>query len=426
MLDKRLVALLTALAILGPASAQQWRKSYEQGLALAKHAEWDAARVKFLEAIQDRPEDRSGPTQIGASITDRRPWRGGAPYSANFGAAYCAFKLAAEAQDMETRGKHMEDAIAGFQKLVNERKASVESLLFLAASYAAHNDPRASRLVQERLTEIDPKQAFRVDQEMIEFRDLRAVRSAEGGTILFPDSTSPIGLVPVLGYKYALLIGNEKGSGQQFAHNDVDLIKESLIEHAGYSEANIVTLKEATTDTMLGAAKALANQLPESAVVFIFFTGAAAHDPATGTDYLMGTDTPGALSFDRMVAKTALFQAFVNRGASVFSFFQVDRERSADGQYFGLEVPKVGRIAQCFANAPGELAYGTVFDQQLHGVYAAAVSQVLVQMRNNRIAVLDFAWATFRKVREGAARGAGGAQTPTLPVISGMTGTARF
>ena len=56
-----------------------------------------------------------------------------------------------------------------------------------------------------------------------------------------------------------------------------------------------------------------------------------------------------------------------------------------------------------------------------------AMASVLKGMRNNRVPINDFAWATFYEVRKGTNEGGGGgSQTPTLPVAVSMSTTARF
>ncbi|MEM4408392.1 MAG: hypothetical protein QXI19_06585, partial [Candidatus Caldarchaeum sp.] len=236
------------LLIAGAVPMQKWRTSYEQALALAKRGQWAQAREYFLEAVREKPEDESGPVYIGGSVTERRPWRGGAPYSPNFGAAYCAFKLAAEARTPDERARWIGQAIQEFEKLINEGKVSVETLLFLASAHSANNNLPAAEKIQQRLVALDRRKALRVDQEIIEFKDLRVIRQAElptAGSLPLPDVTSPHGIVPVLEYKFALLIGNAQGSQQTHAHNDVDLLKEALTKYAGYAESNIVSVKDA-------------------------------------------------------------------------------------------------------------------------------------------------------------------------------------
>jgi hypothetical protein len=128
-----------------------------------------------------------------------------------------------------------------------------------------------------------------------------------------------------------------------------------------------------------------------------------------------------------MLGKSEIYAPFIAKGSSIFVFFELDRPFSAQERYFGMEIPAVGRIAQMQSNSPGERAYATVADGKTYGVYAYAMAQVLKGMRNNRVPINDFAWATFYEVRKGTNEGGGGgSQTPTLPVAISMSTTARF
>src|SRR5437763_1727381 len=69
---------------------------------------------------------------------------------------------------------------------------------------------------------------------------------------------TPTGLVPIIENKFALLIGNSQGGGLAFAENDVDILKEALIKHAGYADTNIVVVKNGSAETILQQAKSLA------------------------------------------------------------------------------------------------------------------------------------------------------------------------
>ncbi|MFN8138809.1 MAG: caspase family protein [Fimbriimonadales bacterium] len=436
----RLRFLIFALVaiLMSPVLAQRWADSYERGLANAKKAKWADARKNFLDAVKARSEDSDKGSTVGGSVADRRPWREGAPYSANFAAAYCAMKAGLAAQTADERSAMLKDSVAELTKLVDSGKESLEALIFLATAQAAINDNAGSSATQLRAQKLNQKTAFRVDREVIAEEDLVAFQTAVDPNI--PANTTPIsdpntiitlprpgsdlGLVQSLPYKFALLIGNQTGSGQAFAQTDVDAVKESLIKDAGYAEENIFVVKEGTVEQMLAAANAAAEKIPDNGILFFYFSGAAAHDAATGKDYLSGIDTPSDIAYSRMLAKTAVFQPFVRKGCAVFSFFQTDRKMT-DGKYFGLEVPQVGKISQCFGVIPGEYAQGLNFDGQFKGIYTAGITTALKKLRNNRIAIQEFAWTVFDVCREGLG-GVGGSQTPSLPVTTGMTGAARF
>jgi len=311
--------------------------------------------------------------------------------------------------------------------------------VFLSASYTAKNDLRAASDTQEKLTTLDPKKAFKVDREVLDVDDLRVLATSvdvmppgarenvKSEDIAFrPGAIGKYGIVPPLDYKFALLIGNAKNSGQIYAHNDVDLLKTSLIKHAGYMETNIVTLKDATTQVIMDTAKSLADKMPENGTIFIFYSGAGVYNPTTQKDYLAGAEVTDLTSFDTLLPKTALFEVFMKKGATIFIFFQVDRPKGPEGHYFGLEVPLLGKIAQCFGCAPGELVNAITFQDKIQGVYGLALARAIEEMHTNRISLVDFAWKVFEKTREGSSERGGGGQTPTLPVLTNLGGSVKF
>lgn len=435
---KIVLALSLAASAVG-AAAQEWVRPYEEALRLSKAGAWPEAKAKFLDAVAIRGDDTDKASQVGGSIADRRPWRGGAPYSPNFGAAYATFKMAADAPDMKIRKERLAEAITRFRALLDKDQVSQETLLFLAASYAANEQNRDAQQTQDRLNALDASKAFRIDQEMLDPMDVAALRGTAipGGNIGDPRTGAmqpnelprvgvgtAAGVVPPLDFKFALLIGNSQG-GPDFAVNDVDLLAEALSKHGGYDMDHIVVLKNPTVAQMRQATTALAAQVPDSGTVTIFYTGTGVNDESNGKDYVGGSDsrgTPGS-----MFAKTDLYAPFISKGASIFAFFQVDRPLSNTERYFGMEIPQVGRIAQMQSNSPGERAYGTVAEGKHYGVYAYAMASVLRSMRNNRIPIADFVWQTFYEVRRGSGEGGGGgSQTPTLPVAVSMATTARF
>ncbi|HWP31494.1 MAG TPA: hypothetical protein VNK96_07215 [Fimbriimonadales bacterium] len=435
---KFLICILSVLLV-SQLNAQGWRDAYEKGLAAAKKGDWANARAHFLEAKKNRPQDSDKSSYIGSGVTSKTLWRDGALYSPNFAAAYCAFKLAAQAEDLATRNRNLDEAIAEFKALLDAGQVSVETIVFLSAAYTAKNDLRAASDIQEKLTTLDPKKAFKVDREVLDANDLRILASSvdvmppgsrenvKPDEIAFrPGAIGKYGIVPPLDYKFALLIGNAKNSGQVYAHNDVDLLKTNLMKHAGYMETNIVTLKDATTQVIMDAAKSLAEKMPENGTIFIFFSGVGVYNPQNQTDYLAGAEVTDLTAFDQMLPKAALFEVFMKKGATIFIFYQVDRPKTSEGYYFGLEVPMLGKIAQCFGCAPGEVVNAISFENKIQGVYGLAISKALEDMHTNRIPIVDFAWKVFEKTREGSAERGGGGQTPTLPVLTNLGGSAKF
>lgn len=432
-----IAVILGALSV--GAYSQAWVKPYEAGLRFAKAANWAAAKASFQEAIKARSEDTNQASTVGSSIADRKPWRSGAPYTPNFAVAYSNFKLASETQSAEERKAFLTEAISGFSALVAKGQTSLETMLFLAASYAANNDLKQAGAIQEQINAMDASKAFKVDREVLDQADLRILQgqSIPQGTVGDPrPGANPgslptlgvgtrFGLVPPIETKYALLIGNSQGGGHSYAENDVDLMKDALTKHAGYPEANVVSIKNGTGAEIMQQAQALAERMPDSATLFVFYTGAGAVD-ANGTDYLAGADSPDSTSFDKMIKKLDLYKVFLPKGTTVFAFYEVDRPVARDGTHFGSEVSQVGRIAQAQGCSPGENANGLMVNGKSQGVYAYAMSQVLAETRNNRIPLLEFCWNTFYRVRKGSSETGGGAQTPTLPVVVTMANNVRF
>jgi hypothetical protein len=438
---KLLLAVACVSVTAAVANAQGWVRPYEEGVRLAKTGAWPEAKAKFEEAIRNRAEDSDKASQVGGSIADRRPWREGAPYSPNFGAAYATFKMAADAPDMGIRKERLTEVITRFSALIDKGQVSQEALLFLAAAYAANDQNREAQAIQDRLNAMEPGTGFKIDQEILDQVDIAALRGTTipTGSVGDPRAGamqpnelprigvgSATGVVPPLDHKFALLIGSSAGGGPDFAVNDVDLLAESLVANAGYPEANIVKLKDATAAQIRAAANELAERMPDSGTILLFYSGRGVNDVSSGKDYVFASDSQVG-SIGSMLPKADLYAPFIPKGSSIFAFFEVDRPLDAQERYFGMEIPVVGRIVQLQSNSPGERAYGTVVDSKQYGAYAYAMSQVLKSMRNNRIPISDFAWATFYEVRRGTNEGGGGgSQTPTLPVTQTMSTTARF
>jgi len=426
----RWVILLACSALVVGASAQAWRDAYERGLRLAKQGSWADAKKAFEAAIADRAEDSQEASTVGSAVTTRTVWRNGAPYSPNFAVAYCSFKLAAAAQTNEERQAHLNDAIAGFNKLIQGGKASVEAMVLLASSYAAAGNMSEASKIQQALAQMDLQKAYKVDREVLEPGDLGVI-SGTAGPGTRPSGSDPtllpgrFGLVPTLDFKFALLIGNSQNGGPEFATNDVDLIRDALIQHAGYAEANIVVLKNATVEEIRKQAEALVERMPESGTVFLFFAGQGLHDDRAKKDYLLGADSDRT-KIETLLSKSDLYRIFMQKGSAIFAFFEVDRPKSADGGYFGREVPELGRISQAHGTMPGENIYGSIWDGKKYGVYARAIAETLADFHTNQIEVAEFCWQVFDRIRSGSGSSVGGLQVPTLPVVVGMAPTSRF
>src|SRR5579862_1397370 len=93
-MTKRRVIFVVLLAALGAfCHGQSWMAAYEKGIKTAGKGDWMGARAAFQQDVAYRPDDFSGPTTLPGPVTDRREWREGAPYSPNFLAAYCEYRI---------------------------------------------------------------------------------------------------------------------------------------------------------------------------------------------------------------------------------------------------------------------------------------------------------------------------------------------
>jgi hypothetical protein len=235
--------------------------------------------------------------------------------------------------------------------------------------------------------------------------------------------------VPILGSKFALIIGNSatklSEGGIPFASDDAQKLREALVMHAGYAEENVDLVLNGTADQIMKSAKAIADRIPQDATVFIYYSGAGVN--IDGKDYLAGVDTASATDTGTMAAKGQLFKFFTDKGAKVFSFFQVNRP-IVNGQYFGKEVPLFGRIAQCQATMPGDSVYGYVREGRTIGLFTDALVSSLSEFHTNQVPILEFGWQVFDKIRRGGTgnNGGGSRQTPTLPVVTNLASDAVF
>jgi hypothetical protein len=243
------------------------------------------------------------------------------------------------------------------------------------------------------------------------------------------DKPVPAGPVAALNTKYALIIGNSEsripGAAPTFAANSADYLKGQLMTHAGYPEANISVVKNATSQAIMEAAKALAARMSEGGTVLIYFAGVGAN--LDGKDYLAGTDTSSATDSSAMVEKVSVFQQFMSRGARIFSFFEVNRPMSND-RYFGQEVPMVGMISQMQSCRPGDNVQSILRDGKEIGLFTNALGLSLAEFSSNRVPIYEFGWQVYNMIRgsdTGTARG-GATQVPTLPVFTNMSQDARF
>ncbi|MFW5697027.1 MAG: caspase family protein [Fimbriimonadaceae bacterium] len=438
---------------------RDWRTAYAAALSFLAAEEWLLAREAFLEADEDRPGDTSRPTTLPGPITDPELWRGGSPYSPKFGAAYAAFQLALETENEDDQSDWFLAAESGFEGRIQEGELAPETLYFLDRVYTLTSNVQGQRELQQlyvdRLDDIDwavdssfltPEENAAInslvasqnlpdrrgapqntDEGTTGFEEIDAAELGSEGTELRDTTQSLVG-VPTLPYKYALIIGNSQSLISELnadsAANDAALIRETLIQHAGYQEDNVDIVVNGTAAEMLAAAQALAQRVEQNAIVTIFYAGAGVN--LDGSDYLLGIDTEVTTDITSMVAKKTIYDLFLEKAATVFAFYQVDRPIMA-GRYFGQEIPLVGRIAQAHSTIPGGVSLSANTGNGLTGLYANAFAEVLKEYRTNQIPLSEFAWDVFDFMRNsGGGDGGGSAQVPTLPVERYVEENARF
>ncbi|MBS1723052.1 MAG: caspase family protein [Armatimonadetes bacterium] len=441
---KRAPLLVFMLGLAPLAFSQAWSDAYEKALASARNKDWVSARGAFQEAIAVRPEDQSGPTNLPGPVTEPRRWRDGAPYSPNFGAAYASFKLAEGSAEVE-RKTYLEQAMQGFETLVAKRQISAPTLYFLDKTYGMLNMPDKQRELQTYL-QVAP--SWRVDTVFLTPEENANITSLTPGgpatanpgtgtgpvvTVVQPgkvaNPTALAGPVPVVPTKFALIIGNtltQMGSGSiAFASSDAMVIRQALVQNAGYDDKNVVVVSDATSGQIMTAAKALASTMPSGGTVLIYFSGIGVN--IDGKDYYAGVDAAMSTDTNKMVAKEQLMQVFRDKGAQIFSFSQANRPIDS-GRYFGMEVPLTGRYAQCQATSPGGQVFSAIVDDKPVGIYTKAFVDTLALFRSNRVPVVEFCWAVFQMMQgAGDAREGGGTpQVPSNPIINQMGTEAAF
>jgi hypothetical protein len=241
--------------------------------------------------------------------------------------------------------------------------------------------------------------------------------------------STPGTLVPVIATKYALIIsnGDNKLPGMQLPHavDDANVLKDTLSVSAGYDPANIEVVTNVSATKILAAAKSLATRMPAEGTLFLFYTGAGAN--IDGRDWLAGINTEIGTDTSSMVKKSEILQQFIAKGVSVFAFYQVPRPL-VGGASFGEEEPKSGRLSQMQSTMPGDSVYSLYKSGKTIGVFAEAVSEVLIELHSNSVPIGDFGWAVFYKIRRGSLgeSGGGSKQTPTLPVLQYLSSSSRF
>ncbi|RYG44821.1 caspase family protein, partial [bacterium] len=398
------------------------------------------------------PNDSSKPSPLFGSITERRTWRDGAPYSANLLAAYAGMRVTTDLPVGDERNALLKKVAAELEALIGKKQAGQLALLTLIEAYNRLGDTQARARIQNSPALVD--QTWREDLEIVspETPGLPQSRPTNGdptvtvptqsvgGQTTTPSTTAtnhdvpPIaGGVPILANKYALIIGNREsrlpGGGIEYAEDDAMKVREALQNYAGYAPENVQTVLNGTAESIRSAANALANRVGDNAVVLIYFTGVGAN--LAGRDYLAGADTALTTDIESMVAKEDLYRAFFVKGATVFAFYQANRPL-LNNRVFGEEIPATGSISQMQATlAEGSIGFAYQNGRPV-GLFTDAFIRALEKFRTNQVPISEFGWEVFYSIRRRATgvntgTGSGSSlQTPTVPSRTGMAADARF
>lgn len=434
-MSRTIFSLLVGLAV-SCSWGQAWSDAYNKALGHVREQQWMQAREAFKSAVADRGDDQSGSTRLPGPVTAQRVWRNGSPYSPNFGAAYTGFKAAAAISEEQEKSTLLREIAAEFEALIAKGNHSKETYFFLGQTYALLRDVQQQQSLDTRMQTLGAgKLNFKIDPEIIQPEDLTAVASTFGsgnGTnnanTVIAGTTNPtgssMGTAAKLQDKFALLIGNSETKLDSlkvgFAANDAQLLREKLVQFAGYEERNVDVVQNANVAQMRASIAALAERATPESTVFLFFSGVGVN--LDGKDYLAGIETGSATDSSAMLAKMELYQPFIKKGCKIFAFFQVNRP-IVKGYYFGKEEPMFGAIAQTQATIPGATVGSIVRTNATYGLFSDAMGSVLQEIRSNRVPVLEFAWQVSSRMKgstQVGTSGGGSNQTLTLPVIINM------
>lgn len=429
--------------VVGSAFAQSWIQAYNLGLSQASSEKWTEARAAFQQAIAFRPEDTNKPTILPGSTKARIEWRSGALYSPNFLSAYAGYRAVIETPSAAQTDASFQTVGAEFQTLIAKGQSSAETRFFLADIYRRLGvDPSRKAILNQGY-----KSDWKVDTEPVSDTEKTAIANLQRATppALAPKKIEDLLLatklarlaqpipvsaaVPIVHTKFALLIGNSAGRlGDQnvpFSGDDVQSLREALVQNTGYAPENIEVVLNATSAQLAITARALSDRVSDGGTVLIYFSGAGAN--VEGHDYLAGVDTSSGTETSTMLAKLDLYRPFMAKGARIFAFYQVNRPTVA-GRFFGSEIPSFGSIAQIQATLPGEQVASAVKGGKQIGLFTQAMISVLTELRSSQIPIQEFGWQVFYRIRRGDTGTTGGAsrQTPTLPMLSNLAADARF
>ena len=302
------------------AHAQAWKDAYERGLTAVHEENWAAAQAGFQEAIAVRPEDQSSPTILPGPPTEPIKWKNGSPYSPNFGVAYVNFKMAQKSADADKRALLVK-AAEGFETLLAKNQASAPTLFFLNEAYGQLGQPDKQREIGEKIkgnivwrvdtSIMTPEETAQIASVSATVTTAPGVGSTPGGTgpkVTIIDAgskttipvTSLAGPVPVIPSKFALIIGNSEtqmSSGSiPFAASDAIIVRDALVQNAGYGDKNVEVVVNATAGQIRVTAQALADRIAKAladksiteSTLVIYFSGIGVN--VDGKDYYAGVE----------------------------------------------------------------------------------------------------------------------------------------
>lgn len=416
--------LVAALAL-----GQAWMTSYNEGLQDARAGRWHPAREEFQQAAANRPDDVSRATILPGSPTEPRKWRNGAPYSPNFLAAYSGYREALGIVDSDEQTRLLKIAAGEFETLLAKHEQSKDIYFFLDLIYTRLGDQTKRTDLDLRFQRNSGNLNWRVDEEILAPEELAAMgaetrptvpvplkgRSSSGPDVVAGTAAPGLISVPYVPDKFALVLG--ESSDVPFAATDVQIVRDALVNFAGYPPANVTALVNGSSAQIHDEAAKLASRVPQDGTVLIYYVGGGVY--ANGKDYLVPTDV------DHLVGKGDLFNMFLERGGRVFAFFEVNR--ATDG-YFGEEPVLTGSVAQMQATLPDSNVTSIYVNQQKVGLFAESFANVLSDLRSNRLPIYEFGWQLYNMMRRGNTGTSSGAsrQIPTLPVLNGLAADARF
>ncbi len=444
------VTLICAVAV--AVVRQDWQGAYDAALKAAADGRWTEAREHFLAAASQRPGDSNKPISLPGPITEPRLWRDGAPYSPSFGAAYSAYRASLTAESAESKNALIDTAERELRALVDSGQVSPEAVRTLAKIY----ETQGNKQMQQQVLTLPIN--FSVDQAILALED-RGIAPAgtqpgvqpQGGGIATPGEAPietggqiikvragqqenlagifGVGPVATLEKKYALVIGNgayaDPAAAIPFAASDAQAVKDALTQYGGYQDDHVTLLADATAGQIRDAVAKMADEIPDDAVVLIYFSGMAAH--LGGRDYIAGVDAEFKTDTSKMIEKLEILQPFVAKGAAIYMFSQVDR--SMDGtNYYGQERLLRGTVSEAQATVPGGTITSIVSEGRAIGLYTYAFCETLKNFFTNEVPITEFCWHVFYTMRRGNdPRSTGGSvQTPTLPVLTNMSRESRF